>query len=918
MLRACNVNYFTIARQKTDTALMASQPEFLQHCLQEAASASRLALERCIDDAVAGLQIAETQSMKVSERDEISGAWRFLVQNKAVWSARYPVDLLKAFGDQAIITAAARTAPPPATPSTHAPVVSGSSGQSRPAPLALRAATEQFSLVEDSDVTDAIESARLLQHILPAVDRPLAELDALISSVQGLSNVRPELNPLRPEIFTRVLRELIASVSASPDLYVMITRQLSEPLGRELKRVYERIVNMLELAHVQAASYRVLQTPAGVSSRPAAKTGAAAAPGAQPSAGGGQGSGPSGGHGNNGTGNATGEGVPSRSAPLQYADLSDYEIRDDLFQDFLFRGGSNAHQRLAPSYYEAVDQELRALQSAPDSAEAPLQALPAEARRDPDRRAYDNLPAVDRPAQAVDVLSQLNAQVWGTYARSRERAVVRTQLKKEATEVGQVLGLEVVRKLVSQVASDPRLLLPVREAIVALEPSLLRLAMVDPRFFSDESHPGRRLMERVAQRSFKYNDEFSPEFDSFFAPVTRAFNALNAQSIDDVQPFGEALTTLEYGWDEHDQQEVASRRKVLQALHFAEERQSQADQIAFDLSSRADLDNVPGVVLDFLFGPWALAMAHARLQDTRNQVDPEGFGSVVPDLLWSVKTDVTLKRPAKLIEMIPGLLEKLHSGLGMLGQTPQENEQFFESLMKLHQPVLRLRRLKTQKDAEESGAMPLEPHEMPATAEQRQARAAELPWLGREDLDAAGFQDTQPTAPGDLDELQGRQGVASDFAGLTDSGDRVGYKTVSQAADSAPPGAQRALHDAQDSVPADLSAPAASGEAPATVAYTREEAAQILLGLRTGSWVDLYSKHRWLRAQLIWASSKATLFMFLSHGGQPHSMTKRSCEKLIMQRLLRPVDTHGVVAQALDAVASEVAATAPPQPESVY
>ena len=76
----------------------------------------------------------------------------------------------------------------------------------------------------------------------------------------------------------------------------------------------------------------------------------------------------------------------------------------------------------------------------------------------------------------------------------------------------------------------------------------------------------------------------------------------------------------------------------------------------------------------------------------------------------------------------------------------------------------------------------------------------------------------------------------------------------------------------------------------------------MLLGLRAGNWVDLYSRRRWLRAQLVWASSKSTLFMFLSHGGQPHSMTNRSCEKLMMQNLLRLVDTRGVVAQALNAV----------------
>lgn len=50
--------------------------------------------------------------------------------------------------------------------------------------------------------------------------------------------------------------------------------------------------------------------------------------------------------------------------------------------------------------------------------------------------------------------------------------------------------------------------------------------------------------------------------------------------------------------------------------------------------------------------------------------------------------------------------------------------------------------------------------------------------------------------------------------------------------------------------------------------------------------------------------------MFLSHDGQPYSMAKRSYEKLVMQHWLRPVDTHGVVAQALHAMASQTASVA--------
>ena len=47
--------------------------------------------------------------------------------------------------------------------------------------------------------------------------------------------------------------------------------------------------------------------------------------------------------------------------------------------------------------------------------------------------------------------------------------------------------------------------------------------------------------------------------------------------------------------------------------------------------------------------------------------------------------------------------------------------------------------------------------------------------------------------------------------------------------------------------------------------------------------------------------------MFLRHGGQPHSIIRRSREKPTMRHLLRPVDTDAVVVQALKVLASEIA-----------
>lgn len=802
-----------------------------------------------MEDAVAALQVAATQSAQGAERDELTAAWHGLQENKAKWSAQYPTALLAIFNANATATAQATWAP------------AAAAEPARPAASAFLS-HDTFSLVNDADVSQAIASSRLLQQLLPMVESILAELNTLISTVQGFPTVKPELNPLRPEAFVQTLREMISATTAEPGIAALWLRYLADPLGRELHRVYERVVNLLELADVQGASYRVLQSPVSAANGRAMRNDASKGSGS------GSGSGVGVGQRDSHTGGYVSD-EPMARPPSQYADLSNDETRDDLFQDFLVHDGRRDHHGLAPAYYVTIEEELLALKAASDSALAPLAGSP-EAPRPDDQR----VPTVDRTQHPVDERSRLNSQVWGTYGRPKERAIVRTQLKKEAQRVGQALGLEVVRKLVNQMGQDPRLLVPVREAMVALEPSLLRLVMVDPHFFSNENHPARCLMARATQRSFKYNDESSPEFLAFFGPLTRVFNELNHLVIADAQPFAKALATLAAGWDAQDQRETENRIHVLHALRFAEERQTQADQIAIELSQRSDLENVPDLVLEFLLGPWALVMSHARLTDTRNQIDPQGFGSVVPDLLWSVKRDVTLKQPTKLIEMLPGLLDKLHAGLALIGKDPHESETFFDSLMTLHQPALRLRRLKSQHEAENSGAMPLTPARHPP--------ALAPPWLGRDDLDAAGFEDTLPTAPGELMPL----------AEENEDGMPVATPV---------PGTVTARHATPMAAPA----PEPAASSAAVSAMTRSDAEQLLLGLQVGHWVDLYSKHRWLRAQLVWASSEGTLFMFVSHGGQPHSMTKRSCERLIRERLLRPVETHDVVAQALDRLIKE-------------
>ena len=231
-----------------------------------------------------------------------------------------------------------------------------------------------------------------------------------------------------------------------------------------------------------------------------------------------------------------------------------------LIHEFLRGGTPDGESALAPDYYARVSTDLARLQAAPDEPQAAPDPVTLQH--------YVQTPVVDRPLRAVSTETTLSKDVWGENAASRRRALVRAHLKQQARDVAQVMGLEVVRKLVNQVAQDPRLLTPVRESIVALEPSLLRLAMVDPRFFSDERHAGRRLVERVAERSLKFNDEFSSQFGEFCSAVADCFNQLNAvpaDAVEDAAPFQSALAALETSWAAQDQEEASQRSAVLNA-----------------------------------------------------------------------------------------------------------------------------------------------------------------------------------------------------------------------------------------------------------------------------------------------------------------------------------------------------------------
>lgn len=419
--------------------------------------------------------------------------------------------------------------------------------------------------------------------------------------------------------------------------------------------------------------------------------------------------------------------------------------------------------------------------------------------------------------------------------------------------IGEQLGEEVVQMMFEHLLSDRRLLPALKRQLKTMEPAVHRLAKTDSRFFSDRNHPARVVLDRITQRSLAFSSEQDPGWSRFIGTVESASKWLESKVID-AETFGELMKHLQEQWKEQDSGAKQKREDAAKALLHAEQRNLLAQKLATEfLELVANLD-VADFVRDFLRNAWAQVVADAQLSCEDGSSDPFGYRALVDDLVWSVqKTSAQRGRARRLVQMIPGLLQRMREGLARIGYPPEMTQRFFDHLITLH------------KAAVQEGRDPAA------------QKAAEEAWA-----EESRFTDSQVEMW--LDGVEVQESGYVDFPGVeTDVGRVASVEAAQQEADALD---QEALRAGEEDAPGEITLGAARPDE-----------------LRVGTWVEILTRGEWVRAQLTWCSPHATLFMFTSQGGTAHSMSRRTLDRLRSSDHLRVVADRPVVDEALDQVA---------------
>ena len=264
----------------------------------------------------------------------------------------------------------------------------------------------------------------------------------------------------------------------------------------------------------------------------------------------------------------------------------------------------------------------------------------------------------------------------GQIAVQREQ----TQSKK----LGRQLGEEVVRLMLENLLQDQRLLRQVRDNIKALEPVLIKLSHLDPRFFSDRQHPARVLLDKLTHRSLAFSSENEAGFGRFHKAFDNAVSVLTGGD-GDVASFARVLRKLEEGWSKEEETQRQRAEEAARGLLRAEQRNLLAERLSAEFNERMQGKRVPDMVVSFLRGPWAQVVAEAQLKFADGSGDAGGYQSLADELIWSVQLKLARRNRTRLVQMVPAMLVQMRHGLQLISYPEERTAAFFDELITFHE-----------------------------------------------------------------------------------------------------------------------------------------------------------------------------------------------------------------------------------------
>lgn len=228
---------------------------------------------------------------------------------------------------------------------------------------------------------------------------------------------------------------------------------------------------------------------------------------------------------------------------------------------------------------------------------------------------------------------------------------------------------------------------PIRAAIASLQIPVLKVAILDPGFFSTPTHPVRLFLDRMARAALGLPREAGPDH-----PVCASLRdvAADLRTRCDGTPavFAQSLAGLE-ALIARRNRDIQCLAETYQPLVAEQERRDLAAARAAEALAPSLAARPPAAIAAFLAGHWQRRLQAAWLDQGEDGDDWREALVVATDLLWSIQPKDGPEDRRRLAQLVPGLLRRVGAGLDRIDVTPEARAPFLDACFTLQTAAIR-------------------------------------------------------------------------------------------------------------------------------------------------------------------------------------------------------------------------------------
>ena len=247
--------------------------------------------------------------------------------------------------------------------------------------------------------------------------------------------------------------------------------------------------------------------------------------------------------------------------------------------------------------------------------------------------------------------------------------------------------INLVSMLFDFILDDDGLPSEIKALIGRLQIPLLKVAIADKTFFSNESHDARLLLNTLARAGSQWDPQQGRD-DELFQRIDAAVHAI----IDDYDEDAGLFRALLDDFEGYFSAQHARAERVAERVREAEEGKARAElageAVQAYIDARLAGRAVPDVVVRLLRQGWQQVLYLTWLRDGEGSDTWRRQAKVVDALIWSVLPHRDQATLEKLRDLSPKLRRALEHGLGSIEYDAAERRALLDDLARVHETLL--------------------------------------------------------------------------------------------------------------------------------------------------------------------------------------------------------------------------------------